>query len=189
MSLSLRKMQYFVAIAELGSLSDAAKILNVSPSSITVAIRDLEAGLSCRLFERRARGMELTVKGERFLRHARQILDMAAHARRSLDDDRAPDGGTLNLGVTPLVAGYVLARVLTRFRQAHPTCDVSVIEDAREDLEHLLIGGERDAAIIILPEGEQNPALQPGSSRLRPTAYGWPPTSLSPTGQRSTSAS
>lgn len=169
MSFSFRQIQYFVAIAELGSLSNAAKTLNVTPSSITVGIRDLEADLSCRLFDRRARGMELTLKGERFLRYARQILTATAHARRSLDDDGAPMGGKLNLGVTPLVAGYVLAKVLARFRQAFPTATVSVIEDNREDLEDLLIGGECDAALVVLPNGERNPALQ--SSIIQTSPY------------------
>ena len=160
MALSLRQIQYFVAIADLGSLSRAAKTLNVTPSSITVSIHDLEESLACRLFERRARGMELTIKGHHFLRHARAILDAVAQARHSLVSDEAPVSGPLNLGVTPLVAGYVLAELLSRFRRSFPNCHVSIIEDTREDLEHLLVGGELDAAAIILPDGLQGQALQ-----------------------------
>jgi DNA-binding transcriptional LysR family regulator len=160
MAFSFRQIRYFVAIAELGSLSSAAKELNVTPSSITVGIHDLEEGLACRLFDRHARGMELTVKGRQFLRHARSILDSVADARRSLEEDAAPVEGTLNLGVTTLVAGYVLAELLARFRHAFPGPAVSIIEDSREDLEHLLVGGELDAAAIILPSGGQSQALQ-----------------------------
>lgn len=160
MSFSFRQIRYFVAIAELGSLSGAAKALNVTPSSITVAIHDLEQHLACRLFERRARGMELTLKGQQFLRHARSILDTVAQARRSLEDDLTEVGGRLNLGVTPLLAGYVLAEQLARFRQAYPNPQVSIVEDSREDLEHLLIGGEVDAAAMILPAGEPAQAMQ-----------------------------
>lgn len=160
MAFSFRQIRYFAAIAELGSLSGAAKQLNVTPSSITVGIHDLEEGLACKLFERHARGMELTVKGRQFLRHARNILDSVADARRSLEEDAAPVKGTLNLGVTTLVAGYVLAELLARYRQAFPGPAVSIIEDTREDLEHLLVGGELDAAAIILPAGGQSQALQ-----------------------------
>jgi len=160
MAFSFRQIQYFVAIAELGSLSNAAKTLNVTPSSITVAIQDLEESLACRLFERRARGMELTIKGQQFLRHARTILESVAQARRSLETDPSLVAGRLNLGVTPLLAGYVLADLLARFRQSFPNPHVSILEDTREDLEHLLIGGELDAAAVILPEDEPGQGLQ-----------------------------
>lgn len=169
MSFSFRQIQYFVAIAELGSLSGAAKALNVTPSSITVAIHDLEESLACRLFDRRARGMDLTIKGQQFLRHARSILESVAQARRSLESDPAQVSGRINIGVTSLVAGYVLAELLARFRQSYPNPRISIIEDTREDLEHLLVGGELDAAAVILPQGDPAQALQ--AMHLRSSPY------------------
>lgn len=160
MSFSLRQIRYFVAIAELGSLSSAAKVLNVTPSSITVAIQDLEENLNSRLFERRARGMELTLRGTQFLIHARTVLDAVSQAQNCFEADFAPLNGRLALGVTPLVAGYVMAELLDRFRRAFPNSHVSIIEDTREDLEHLLIGGKLDVAAMILPKGTQSKALQ-----------------------------
>ena len=168
MAFSFRQIRYFAAIAELGSLSGAAKELNVTPSSITVGIHDLEEELGCRLFDRHARGMELTVKGRQFLRHARNVLASVADARRSLEEDTAPIRGRLNLGVTTLVAGYVLAELLTRFRHSMPGIEVSIVEDTREDLEHLLIGGKLDAAAIILPPDRQNQSLQSSVIEISP---------------------
>ncbi|HLM41779.1 MAG TPA: LysR substrate-binding domain-containing protein, partial [Microvirga sp.] len=55
------------------------------------------------------------------------------------------------LGVTPLVASYILADLLARFRRAFPFLEVSVVEDNRDYLEHLLIGGELDIAVMVLP--------------------------------------
>lgn len=160
MSFSLRQIRYFVAIAELGSLSGAAKRLSVSQSAIAVGIQDLEQELACRLFERHARGMEPTIKGHQFLRHARRILSTVADARRSLEEALAPVHGRLNLGVTPLVAGYVLAELLARFRRAFPGIEIAIVEDSREDLEHLLVGGELDAAAFILPSDGASQALE-----------------------------
>jgi DNA-binding transcriptional LysR family regulator len=160
MAFSLRQIRYFVAIAELGSLSAAARELSVSQSSIAVGIQDLEQELACALFERHARGMEPTVKGHQFLRHARKILADVADARRSLEEVSEPPLGRLNLGVTSLVAGYVVAELLARFRRAFPGVDISIVEDSRDDLEHLLVSGELDAAALILPGERPSPALE-----------------------------
>jgi len=160
MSFSLRQIRYFVAIAELGSLSAAAKELSISQSSVAVGIQDLEAELACKLFDRHARGMELTVKGHQFFRHAQKILTDVADAQQSLEQTVEPGRGRLNLGVTTLVAGYVLAELLARFRRAFPGVEVSIVEDGRYDLEHLLVSGELDAAVLILSAGRRSQALE-----------------------------
>jgi DNA-binding transcriptional LysR family regulator len=95
--------------------------------------------------------MSLTLKGFQFLRHAEKILAEVSNARRALDENGAPAEGRLQLGVTPLVAGYILADLLARFRRAFPLLDVAVVEDSRDYLEHLLIGGELDIAVMVLP--------------------------------------
>jgi DNA-binding transcriptional LysR family regulator len=59
--------------------------------------------------------------------------------------------GTLVLGVTPVVAGYVIPDLLTRFRAAFPGVNVTLIEDQTDYLDHMLIGGELDLSIILRP--------------------------------------
>jgi len=105
--------------------------------------------ISASLFERKAQGVDLTLKGNQFLRHARKILADVAEARRALRGDEATAAGELALGVTPLVAGYVLAEILARFRRAFPAVSVQIVEDGRGYLEHLLVNGELDVAIIV----------------------------------------
>jgi molybdate transport repressor ModE-like protein len=151
MAFSLRQVRYFVAIAETGSVSGAARQLSISQSTITEAIQELEHDLGFKLVERSPHGMGLTLKGYHFLRHAEKILAEVANARRALSDTAAVAEGRLQLGVTPLVAGYILADLLARFRRAFPHLDVAVVEDSRDYLEHLLIGGELDIAVMVLP--------------------------------------
>ena len=74
MAFTLRQLQFFVAAAEQGSVSGAARALSISQSSVTEAIQSLEDDLGIVLFERRARGLDLTHKGSIFLRHATQIM-------------------------------------------------------------------------------------------------------------------
>src|SRR6476620_4099824 len=99
MAFSFRQIQYFVAVAESGAVSRAAHELSISQSTVTEAIRELESDLGFSLFERRAHGVALTLKGHHFLRHARRILSEIADARRALKDEAAEVDGQLALGV------------------------------------------------------------------------------------------
>jgi DNA-binding transcriptional LysR family regulator len=159
MAFSFRQIRYFVAVAEGGSISAAAHQLSISQSTITESLQELEGDLGFSLLERHPRGVSLTLKGSQFLRHAEKILADVASARRILRETERRVIGKLVLGVTPLVAGYVLADILARFRRAYPEVEVETIEDGREYLEELLVGGEMDIAVAILPEEETTHAM------------------------------
>jgi len=169
MAFSLRQLQYFVAVAENGSVSSAAHTLSISQSTVTEALRELELDLGFRLLDRHARGADLTLKGHHFLSHARKILASVADARRALSGgETAALGGRLTLGVTPLVAGYVFSDLLARYRRAFPGVAVEAVEDAADYLEHLLVGGELDVAVVVLPSGRRSSALQTEAVEVSP---------------------
>ncbi len=159
MAFTLRQLQFFVSAAEEGSVSRAAMALSISQSSVTEAIKALEQDLGITLFERQARGLRITHRGNIFLRHAQQILSDVANARHAFQDEAEAEGGRLALGVTTLVAGYVLSDVLARYRRAHPRVELSVTEDTGEYLEHLLIGGELDVAVMLTSSIRDRQAL------------------------------
>lgn len=159
MAFTLRQLQFFIAAAEAGSVTGAARALSISQSSVTEAIRALEDDLGVTLFDRQARGLEITHKGSAFLRHARQILADVATARSAFRDEAETTRGRLSLGVTSLVAGYVLSDILSRFRRAHPQVDLNVIEDNGDYLQHLLIGGELDVAVMLTSSVKDRMAL------------------------------
>ena len=159
MAFTLRQLQFFIAAAEAGSVTGAARALSISQSSVTEAIRALEDDLGVTLFDRQARGLEITHKGSAFLRHARQILADVATARAAFRDEAETTRGRLSLGVTSLVAGYVLSDILSRFRRAHPRVELNVIEDNGDYLQHLLIGGELDVAVMLTSSVKDRMAL------------------------------
>jgi DNA-binding transcriptional LysR family regulator len=160
MAFTLRQLQYFIAVAEQGSVTRAAQNLSISQSSITEAVKELETDLGVELFERHPRGLHITHNGHQFLRHATKILADVSDARRSFSQEREARGGKLNLGVTSLVAGYVLSDLLARYRRACPGVDVSAIEDNGSYLEHLLVGGELDVAVMVISNLRDRMALQ-----------------------------
>ncbi len=159
MAFTLRQLQFFIAAAEAGSVTGAARELSISQSSVTEAIRALEDDLGVQLFERMARGLLITQKGSAFLRHARQILADVSTSRTAFASEQEPLTGRLTLGVTSLVAGYVLSDVLRRFRRAFPQVELSVVEDKGDYLQHLLIGGELDVAVVLTSSVKDRLAL------------------------------
>ncbi|PSJ60215.1 LysR substrate-binding domain-containing protein [Pseudaminobacter soli (ex Li et al. 2025)] len=160
MAFTIRQLQFFVAVAEQGTVSGAAQNLSISQSAVTEAIKDLERDLGVELFERHPRGLSITHKGHQFLRHATKILANVSDARRTFSEKQEKVGGRLQLGVTSLVAGYVLSDLLARYRRAFPAIEVSAIEDNGDYLEHLLIGGELDVAVMIISNLRDRMALQ-----------------------------
>jgi DNA-binding transcriptional LysR family regulator len=159
-SFTLRQLQYFAAVAEHGSVSVAAQKLSISQSAVTEAVKDLEADLGVLLFDRHNRGLAITHRGHQFLRHAKTILTEVSGARRALQSDRQAVEGTLQIGVTSLMAGYVMSDLLAKYRRANPQVQVTAIEDAGEYLEHLLIGGELDVAVMVISNQRNSSALQ-----------------------------
>jgi DNA-binding transcriptional LysR family regulator len=160
MAFTLRQLQFFTAAAEARSVTGAARALSISQSAVTEAIRALEDDLGVTLFDRQARGLEITHKGSLFLRHARQILADVATARQAFREEAEVAAGRLSLGVTSLVAGYVLSDILGRFRRSFPQVEVQVVEDNGDYLQHLLIGGELDVAVLLTSTVRDRMALQ-----------------------------
>lgn len=150
MNVTLRQFRYFIAVADGGAVSAAARELNISQSAVTTAVRGLEDELGVRLFDRSSRGVTLTPDGHRLLASARRVIAAIADATHALRAEPAELSGQLSIGVTPLVAGYYLSELLSRFTRACPGVEVSVIEDEPRYLEHLLINGEVDVAIMIV---------------------------------------
>ncbi|MBY5539929.1 LysR family transcriptional regulator [Rhizobium leguminosarum] len=160
MAFTLRQVQYFVAVAEQGSVTRAAQNLSISQSSVTEALKELETDLGVELFERHPRGLTITHNGHQFLRHATKILASVSDARTSFSGQQSALSGTLNIGVTSLVAGYVLSDLLARYRRACPGIEVNAIEDNGGYLEHLLVGGELDVAVMVISNLRDRMALQ-----------------------------
>lgn len=147
---TLRQFRYFVAVAESGSVASASRVLNIAQSALTKSLLELEAELGSTLFERSPKGMTLTPAGHRFLVSARKVIGTVADAMRINGADSAPElAGVLNIGVTSLVAGYYLSELFSRYRRSHPAVEVFVTEDTPRFLEHLLINGEVDVAIMV----------------------------------------
>ncbi len=148
MSLTLRQLKYFSAVAEVGRISHAALQLNISQSAVTTAIRELEEMLGQQLFERHSHGVELTKAGRRFLSHAYAVLGAADEAQRMPPEGAAVEG-SLTIAASYTVLGYFLPHHLQRFGDLHPQIHVKVHEVERGAIEEGLITRRYDMGVLL----------------------------------------
>jgi DNA-binding transcriptional LysR family regulator len=148
-NVTLRQFRYFITVAESGSVAGASRMLNIAQSALTKAMMDLESVVGSQLFARTSRGMALTPQGHRFLAGARKVIGAVADATRLNGAESEELAGVLAVGVTSLVAGYYLSELLSRYRRNCPGVRVQVTEETPRFLEHLLINGELDVAIMV----------------------------------------
>lgn len=146
---SLRKLRYFLAVAESGKVTQAAVDLNVSQSSITTGVREIEEQLGVVLFRRSAQGMVLTQEGTRFLHQVRHVFQAVDEAFDSLQDTSGSLTGTLELAMSYTVAGYFMPPLLARFQRRYPGVQVRLHEASRPDIQAGLLSGVFDLAIVL----------------------------------------
>lgn len=159
MNITFRQIRYFIAVAEARSVSGGSSAVGISQSAVTDAIRTLELETGVTLFHRHAKGVTLTREGHQLLRHARAIIGAIADMGRGVGAERDQTAGRLRIGVTPVVTGYFLSDLLSRFARQFPRIDISLVEDKRDYVEHLLVNGELDLALLIVSNLEQKSAI------------------------------
>lgn len=179
MHISLRLLRYFVAAAETGSTTAAARALNVSQPSISVAIRELESVFNEALFTRGlGPGLIATQFGERKLSEARQLLAVAAAFEA--DDGGNAAAGEVRLGVFTTIAPVYLPSLLRIAQQRYPKLSIHCEEGDLAQLESRLQSHRIDLALtydVGLPAGIEREcladlkphALIPAGSRLGKT--------------------
>ncbi|WP_411103915.1 LysR family transcriptional regulator [Streptomyces sp. cmx-4-9] len=119
--MDLETVRTFVGIADTGQFREAAADLAVTQQAVSKRIAALERNLGVRLFTRTARGAELTIDGQAFLPHARELLRVAERAAASV-----------RAGVRPLRVDVIASRVaatglMRGFHRAHPGTDLDVV--------------------------------------------------------------
>jgi DNA-binding transcriptional LysR family regulator len=148
MRFTLRQLQYFVAAAEAGSVTDAAQNIPVAQSSVSAAIAQLEAALGVQLLIRHhAQGISPTAEGRQFLDRARTLLRDADELERFASELTAELSGTLHLGCLVTIAPLVTPRLGQGFRERHPAVKLEMVEAGQADLVAGLRSGELSVAL------------------------------------------
>jgi len=141
--MSLRSVQYFVAVAEHHSFTRAAEALYISQPSLSQQIKLLEESLNMQLLDRSGRNVRLTDAGEVYLRHARRALRELDAGKRAIHDLQDLSRGSLRLAMTP-ITDYLTRPLLEGFNARYPRITVSILEMAQNQIEAALIGDNGD---------------------------------------------
>ena len=151
-------LQLFVHAAEHGSLSAAARLLDLSPAVASAALKRLESQLGARLLARSTRSLRLTAEGEGFLAHARAALASLDEGRRLLARERDEISGVLQLSAPSDFGRNVLLPWLDELQQAHPLLNVRLLlGDRNADLFRqpvdiaLRYGTPEDSSLVAVP--------------------------------------
>jgi len=150
-SLSLRDLEYAVAVARERHFGRAAEYCGVSQPTLSEQVRKLESILGFALFERTTRTIEPTVRGAAVLEQAEALL---GNARRLLEDARRsaePLSGELRLGVIATLGPYYMPSVIALGRRRFPRLALRLRESTTNELLVALRSGELDAILVALP--------------------------------------
>ncbi len=159
--LSLRDLDYALAVAELAHFGRAAERCGVSQPGLSEQIRKLEAILGTPLFERGRGGVHPTPRGQVLLR---QIAVVVQEARGLMQMARSQSGafdGPLDLGVIPTLGPYYVPLVLRDLRREFPSLVLRLQESQTGSLLESLARFTLDAALIALPLDGDGIAAQP----------------------------
>ena len=156
-------LQMFVRAADLGSLSAAARVMDMSPAVASAALKRIETQLGARLLARSTRSLRLTAEGQGFLDYARKALSSLDEGRRLLARGQDQVSGVLQLSAPSDFGRNVLLAWLDEFQREHPKLTVRlllgdrIVDLFRQPVDIVLRYGEpEDSSLVALPVAPDN---------------------------------
>jgi LysR family hydrogen peroxide-inducible transcriptional activator len=152
--LSLRDLEYVVAIADHGSFVRAAEHCRVAQPSLSAQVRKLESWLGIVIFERTTRRVIVTAEGRSFVEQARRVLAEARLLFTIVQRSDKPFGGVLRLAAISTLGPYLFPRILPALRAKYSELSLVLSEGLTADVVSKLIDGEVDAVLLSLPQAD-----------------------------------
>ncbi len=167
----------FKMVAELGTISQAARHLNLSQSAVSQQIHQLEATYDSILFLRTHQGVELTTAGEVLYRFVNSLLKTVDESRHALAELKAYQPTTLTVGASLTIAEYVLPRVLSRDLRFPSATNISVMMANSRTIFERVRQGEIQVGLIeahlVDPQLVVRPFLNDRPCAVVPRSHPW----------------
>ena len=155
--MNLKQLEYFVRVAELGSFSKAAMVLNIAQPALSRQVRLLETELHVTLLIRNGRGVVLTEVGNRLFKHSIGILQLAEHAIQDIEAARNEPFGRITLGLPPSMSRRLTPSLVDAFCRVLPKARLSIVEGLSTHLIEWIATGRVDLGLVY--NAESNLAL------------------------------
>jgi DNA-binding transcriptional LysR family regulator len=150
--LDIDQLRTFIAIAETGSFTRAAEVVNKTQSAVSMQMKRLEERLERPIFARDGRASKLTEDGQRLLDYARRIVKLNVETLAAFSNALS---GFVRLGVPDDYADRYLPEIMARFSRAYPAVELSVICEPSIDLLERIDANELDLAIVTNCESKR----------------------------------
>ena len=147
--LSIRQLEYLVAVASHATWADAAASVGVSASALSQGLSELERRVGIPLFDRNGRRRTLRPSAEVVLAHARQVVALTGDLADWSSRRRSGDSGVLRVGMIDAAAVGHFRRVLRRFSDEHPELDLRLRVAPSSELLNDVESGELDLAVVV----------------------------------------
>jgi DNA-binding transcriptional LysR family regulator len=151
--LDIDQLRTFIAIAETGSFTKAAEVVNKTQSAVSMQMKRLEERLERPIFARDGRASKLTEDGSRLLDYARRLVKLNIETVAAFSD--AALSGRVRLGVPDDYADRYLPEIMARFSRAYPGVELTVLCEPSVDLLERIDGNDIDLAIVTNCESKR----------------------------------
>lgn len=149
--MTLKELQYLVALADQGRFVRAAVACHVGQPTLSTQLKKLEDYLGVTLFERNKHYLIPTPIGEQIIERARLVLNLVEDIRQLARQGDDPMEGSLRLGVIPTLGPYLVPHLLPTMRHVYPNLHLYLREDLTANLLERLRQGRLDALLLALP--------------------------------------
>ena len=156
--LTIRHLQIFIAVADTGTMSLAAKQLYISQPTVSQVISEMESSYGVRLFERLSRRLYITDTGKQLLKYARHIVASFEEMERGLHD--ASEHPILRIGATITVGSCILTGIIRRFETKSPQIQVQAYVDNTRSIVKMILESELDLALVEGVVSEEDIVVQ-----------------------------
>ena len=156
--MNFKQLEYFVHVAELGSFSKAALVLDIAQPALSRQVRALEIDLRETLLLRNGRGVVLTDAGQRLYEHSVNILQALAQAQDDMGANRDAPVGRITIGLPPSVGRQLTLPLIDGFQRRLPTARLAIVEGLSSHISEWISTGRVDLGLLYNPEAQ--PALE-----------------------------
>mgnify|MGYP000287419735 CR=1 FL=1 len=179
--MELTALRQFIAIARANHMTRAARQLGITQPALSAMLRKLETEVGADLLARTSKGVEPTEAGRVFLSHAQDAVRRADAAVAAVREMMGLERGSIRIGGGATATSYLLPRVVSSVRSAHPGLRFYVRESGSSAVASAVLSGELDLGIVTLPlKGPESdglvrvPLVEDELRLLRPQAEGTP---------------
>jgi len=148
---SLKNLSYLLALHQEQNFNRAAAECNVSQSTLSSGIQNLEEQLDCQLIERDHKSFLFTALGEEIVEKARDIISASEELLHYAQGQGNIMEGPLRLGIIPTIAPFVIGELSKNLQNKFPKLLLQLSEDTTQNLLHRLRNGELDILLLALP--------------------------------------